>query len=87
MKELQMIKLYIKKSPLIASNIEQLNARYDLLTRRRSSLIHEMSEHPATSRQLRALHKNELKVIRKHLSAIEDFLQSYGLINQKGSFR
>lgn len=71
-----MIQLYIKKSPLVASNIEQLNARYDLLTRRRSSLIHEMSEHPAASRQLHALHKNELKVLRKHLSAIEDFFKT-----------
>ena len=82
-----MTNLYIKKSPLVASNIEQLTDRYDLLTRRRSSLIHEMSAHPASSRQLHTLHKNELKILRKHLSAIEGFLQNYWFINQRGGFR
>ena len=82
-----MIRMYIKKSPLVTSNIKQLSDRYDLLARRRSSLIHEMSDHPVISPQLRALHKDELKVLRTHIKAIEDFLQNYGSINQRGIFQ
>jgi|GEM_PF-3685715 len=79
--------LHSKESPLVISNIKQLSDKYDLLARRRSSLVREMSEHPTSSRHLHTLHRNELKILRTHLVAIEDFLQSYKFIHQRGSFR
>lgn len=68
------------KSPMILSNIKKMDETYGLLAKRRSSLMNEMENEP---RQLHTLHKAELRMLRSHMSKIENFLQRYGFIDKR----